>query len=147
MKLKIIPARETYKSSREYEVDNWILIINNKLFHFKEKGKIVDEEKRNMEKIKIVRGMYLFLNRNKYHVFSFKDMRYWKSVINKKREMEQELLDRLETKEQFSSQYNEYVILTLKTLNKYDSTYADKIAMTLFRTFPHDISREILAFI
>lgn len=147
MKLKIIPARETYKSSREYEVDNWILIINNKLFHFKEKGKIVDEEKRNMEKIKIVRGMYLFLNRNKYHVFSFKDMRYWKSVINKKREMEQELLDRLETKEQFSSQYNEYMILTLKTLNKYDSTYSDTIAMTLFRTFPHDISREILAFI
>ena len=129
MKLKIIPARETYKSSREYEVDNWILIINNKLFHFKKKGKIVDEEKRNMEKIKIVRSMYLFLNRNKKH------------------EMEQELLDRLETKEQFSSQYNEYMILTLKTLNNYDSTYADTIAMTLFRTFPHDISREILAFI
>jgi hypothetical protein len=147
MKLKIIPARETYKSSREYEVDNWILIINNKLFHFKKKGKIVDEEKRNMEKIKIVRSMYLFLNRNKYHIFSFKDMRYWKSAINKKREMEQELLDRLETKEQFSSQYNEYMILTLKTLNNYDSTYADTIAMTLFRTFPHDISREILAFI
>lgn len=147
MKLKIIPARETYKSSREYEVDNWILIINNKLFHFKKKGKIVDEEKRNMEKIKIVRSMYLFLNRNKYHIFSFKDMRYWKSVINKKREMEQELLDRLETKEQFSSQYNEYMILTLKTLHNYDSTYSDTIAMTLFRTFPHDISREILAFI
>ena len=147
MKLKIIPARETYKSSREYEVDNWILIINNKLFHFKEKGKIVDEEKRNMEKIKIVRSMYLFLNRNKYHIFSFKDMRYWKSVINKKREMEQELLDRLETKEQYSSQYNEYIILTLKTLHNYDSTYSDTIAMTLFRTFPHDISREILAFI
>lgn len=147
MKLKIIPARETYKSSREYEVDNWILIINNKLFHFKKKGKIVDEEKRNMEKIKIVRSMYLFLNRNKYHIFSFKDMRYWKSAINKKREMEQELLDRLETKEQFSSQYNEYMILTLKTLNNYDSTYADTIAMTLFRTFPHDISREILVFI
>ena len=147
MKLKIIPARETYKSSREYEVDNWILIINNKLFHFKKKGKIVDEEKRNMEKIKIVRSMYLFLNRNKYHVFSFKDMRYWKSVINKKREMEQELLDRLETKEKISTQYNEYMILTLKTLNNYDSTYSDTIAMTLFRTFPHDISREILAFI
>lgn len=147
MKLKIIPARETYKSSREYEVDNWILIINNKLFHFKKKGKIVDEEKRNMEKIKIVRSMYLFLNRNKYHIFSFKDMRYWKSAINKKREMEQELRDRLETKEQFSSQYNEYMILTLKTLNNYDSTYSDTIAMTLFRTFPHDISREILAFI
>ena len=91
--------------------------------------------------------MYLFLNRNKYHVFSFKDMRYWKSVINKKREMEQELLDRLETKEKISTQYNEYMILTLKTLNNYDSTYSDTIAMTLFRTFPHDISREILAFI
>ena len=91
--------------------------------------------------------MYLFLNRNKYHIFSFKDMRYWKSVINKKREMEQELLDRLETKEQYSSQYNEYIILTLKTLHNYDSTYSDTIAMTLFRIFPHDISREILAFI
>ena len=147
MKLKVIPPRETYKSTREYEVDNWPLIINNKLFHFKEKGKIEDQEKRNMEKIKIVRSMYLFLNRNKYHIFTFKDIRYWNTAVKKKREMEQELLDRLKTKEKYSTQYNKYMILTLKTLNNYYSNYSDKIAMTLFRTFPHDISREILAFI
>ena len=147
MKLKIIPARETYKSSREYEVDNWPLIINNKLFNFIEKGKIVDEEKRNMEKIKIVRSMYLFLKRNQYEIFTFKYIKYWKSAVNKKCEMEQNLLDKIETKEKFSNQYNKYMILTLKTLRSYDSNYANKILMTLFRTFPHDVAREIKAFI
>ena len=78
---------------------------------------------------------------------TFKYIKYWKSVVNKKCEMEQNLLDKLETKEKFSNQYNKYMILTLKTLRSYDSTYANKIVMTLFRTFPHDVAREIKAFI
>ena len=74
-------------------------------------------------------------------------MRYWKSVANKKREFEQHLVDELGTKEEFTIIYIKYMVLALKTLRNYDSTYADTIAMTLFRKFPHDIAREIMAFI
>ena len=61
--------------------------------------------------------------------------------------MKQDLLDKLETEEEFSSKYNKYMILTLKTLHNYDSNYANKITMSLFRKFPHDVAREIMAFI
>lgn len=147
MKLKITPARETYKSSREYEVDNWPLIINNRLFRFQKANKIVYEKKKIMEKVKIIRTMYLFLKRNQYKIFTFQHIKYWRTVAKKKCEMEQNLLDKLETKEEFSSQYNKYIILTLKTLRSYDSNYANKIVLSLFRQFPHDVAREIKAFI
>lgn len=147
MKLRSLPARETYDSFREYEVDNWQSIVNNKLFYFKEIGKIVSQKKNYIKRLKSVRSLYLFLIRNKYQVFSFRDMRYWKSVANKKREFEQHLVDELGTKEEFTIIYIKYMVLALKTLRNYDSTYADTIAMTLFRKFPHDIAREIMAFI
>jgi len=147
MKLIAVPSRKSYDSFSKYEIDNWHSLINNRLFRFQKVNKIVYEKKKIMEKVKIIRTMYLFLKRNQYKIFTFKHIKYWRTVAKKKCEMEQNLLDKLETKEEFSSQYNKYIILTLKTLRSYDSNYANKILMSLFRKFPHDVAREIKAFI
>lgn len=121
----------------------------------KEKMKKVEKAKQKMMKIKYMRGIFLYFNREKRNNFSFAEpeQRFWKIVAEKREEFINIIsadISNYKNKKKLTTSENEivnYLGLVLTTLKKYDKNYGKNIALTLNNVFCKDISLYICDFI
>ena len=104
-------------------------------------------KKNKKEIMKNVRGIYLYINRSKHTVFTFYNMRLWKTFLRKKNEFFNEISN-VKYKEIWSwnDQELKYIELLLKTLSKYED-YGKLVACVVHRKFCYDIAWQILDYI
>lgn len=130
---------------------DWVKTCKNKL---KEINKCTPPPnypvgKINLKKVKLIRSYFLFINRTKSIVFSFSpsEFKYWKSLFHKRIYLIDCIRTALETEYRLNQNEKKYLQITIKTLEKYDDNYAEKIILPLNRYFCNDIVRYICDFI
>src|SRR6056300_357044 len=103
----------------------------------------------NLKKVKLVRSYFLFINRTKPNIFTFAPNvhKYWNVVLNKKIYLIDCIRTALDTDNRLNGKEKKYLQLTIKTLEKYDDRYSEKIILPLNRYFCNDIIRCICEFI
>lgn len=103
----------------------------------------------NLTKVQLVRSYFLFINRTKSTVFSFSPdvYRYWNVLLNKRIYLLDCIRTALDTDKRINKKEKKYLQLTIKTLEKYDNRYGEKILLVLNRYFCNDLVREICEYI
>jgi hypothetical protein len=103
----------------------------------------------NLKKVQLVRSYFLFINRTKSTVFSFSPdvHRYWNVLLNKRIYLLDCIRTALDSDKRINKKEKKYLELTIKTLEKYDNRYGEKIILPLNRYFCNDIIRCICEFI
>ena len=103
----------------------------------------------NLKKVKLVRSYFLFINKTKPNIFTFAPNvhKYWNVVLNKKIYLIDCIRTALDTDNRLNGKEKKYLQLTIKTLEKYDNKYSEKIILPLNRYFCNDIIRCICEFI
>ena len=103
----------------------------------------------NLKKVKLVRSYFLFINRTKSSIFTFSpsQFKYWNSLVKKKIYLIDCIKTALDTDNRVNENEKRYLQLTIKTLEKYDDRYSEKIILPLNRYFCNDIIRCICEFI
>jgi hypothetical protein len=103
----------------------------------------------NLKKVKLVRSYFLFINKTKPNIFTFAPNvhKYWNVVLNKKIYLIDCIRTALDTDNRLNGKEKKYLQLTIKTLEKYDDRYSEKIILPLNRYFCNDIIRCICEFI
>ena len=96
--------------------------------------------------VRLMRITFIFLNKNKYKVFTYSEMTFWKIASRKKRENIKAIQKYLQ-KEKFGEERERYFKMSITTINKYDDNYGLFIACVVNRIFYHDLSRNILEYI
>ena len=96
--------------------------------------------------IQSIRILYLYVNKTKYEIFSYETLRLWKVLSNKKKYFIENIIN-FSKDEKFNNKQKKYILLTLKTLQKYNDKYGLFIACVVKRLFCYDISQQILNFI
>ena len=103
----------------------------------------------NLKKVKLVRSYFLFINKTKPSIFTFAPNvhKYWNIVLNKKIYLIDCIRTALDTDNRLNGKEKSYLQLTIKTLEKYDDKYGEKIILPLSRYFCNDLIRNICEFI
>ena len=103
----------------------------------------------NLKKVKLVRSYFLFINKTKPNIFTFAPNvhKYWNVVLNKKIYLIDCIRTSLDTDNRLNEKEKSYLQLTIKTLEKYDDKYCEKIILQLNRYFCNDLIRNICEFI
>ena len=115
----------------------------------------IDKKRSKFEKVKGVRCLFLFLNREKYPQFSFKEenIKFWRIATIKSSVFEMDLkqeISFINTKAKITKKDKEiikYFSTVLKTLNKYDKNYGKHLGLVLNRLFCRNMSLYIRDFI
>mgnify|MGYP001560104362 FL=1 len=103
----------------------------------------------NLKKVKLVRSYFLFINKTKPNIFTFAPNvhKYWNVVLNKKIYLIDCIRTSLDTDNRLNIKEKKDLHLTIKTLEKYDDKYGEKIILPLSRYFCNDLVRNICEFI
>ena len=103
----------------------------------------------NLHKVKLIRSYFLYINRTKSRVFSFTsdEFKYWKSLFHKRIYLIDCIRTALDTDKRINEKEEKYLQLAIRTLEKYDDHYGEKIILPLNRYFCNDIIRCICEFI
>ena len=103
----------------------------------------------NLNKVKLVRSYFLFINKTKPNIYTFAPNvhKYWNVVLNKKIYLIDCIRTSLDTDNRLNVKEKKYLQLTIKTLEKYDDKYCEKIILPLSRYFCNDLIRNICEFI
>ena len=103
----------------------------------------------NLNKVKLIRSYFLYINRTKSRVFSFTsdEFKYWKSLFHKRIYLIDCIRTALDTDKRINEKEEKYLQLAIRTLEKYDNHYGEKIILPLNRYFCYDIIRSICEFI
>lgn len=103
----------------------------------------------NLKKVKLVRSYFLFINRTKSTIFSFSGSvyKYWNAVFKKKEYLLECIRTALYSDDRINENEKKYLKLTIKTLEKYDNRYGEKILLVLNRYLNGDVCRYICEFI
>ena len=103
----------------------------------------------NLHKVKLIRSYFLYINRTKSSVFSFTsdEFKYWKSLFHKREYLIVCIRTALESDKRINEKEKKYLQLAIRTLEKYDDHYGEKIILPLNRYFCNDIIRSICEFI
>ena len=130
---------------------NWVKTCKQKLKQINEckppanypVGKI------NLNKVKLIRSYFLYINRTKSSVFSFTsdEFKYWKSLFYKRIYLIECIRTALNTDKRINENEKKYLQMAIRTLEKYDDHYGEKIILPLNRYFCNDIIRSICEFI
>ena len=99
----------------------------------------------NLKKVKLVRSYFLFINKTKPIVFTFAPNvhKYWNIVLNKRRYLIDCIKTALDTDNRVNENEKKYLQLTIKTLEKYDDRYSEKIILPLIKMFLKFISIKV----
>tara|TARA_E500000178_G_scaffold290369_1_gene293815 strand:- start:365 stop:829 length:465 start_codon:yes stop_codon:yes gene_type:complete len=96
--------------------------------------------------IKIIRSIFLIINREKTKVYSFVHIKFWKIVSKKKKDLFNDINDRANTLCLCENQ-KKYVEIVLNTISKCNDQYGKNIALTVYRKFGNDVGGVILSFV
>jgi hypothetical protein len=144
--------------TKTYMSNEWIRNIKLKIKKFEKYNKnrsnlykILNYNEEELIKIELkmiqsIRILYLYVNKTKYDIFNYDTLRLWKIVSKKKNYFIENIINFSKDKK-FNNEQKKYILLTLKTLQKYDDKYGLFIACVINRLFCYDISQQILNFI
>ena len=118
---------------------NWKNVLKSKM-------KANRDAKSSEAKTKTIRALYLYINRVKPYIFSFKNEKLWSSAKRKQIVFSNSLNYYL-TLNDLTIEEIRYYRLLLRTLEKYDSSYGITIGLVLNRLFCRDIAWTIREFI
>lgn len=96
--------------------------------------------------IRCMRLVYMYLNKNKYKVFTYSSMKFWKIASSKKKQNIEDTENKIKLYD-FNSEQTKYLKMTINTFKKYDDSYGMFVACVVNRLFYHDLAREILCYI
>jgi hypothetical protein len=96
--------------------------------------------------LKSIRKMFLYLNKIKYNVFTYNEMKLWRSISERKRGLTTELQDILH-QQKFTGNNEKYINTVVTTIGKYDDNYGVFLMCAMNRVFCNDIARLILIYI
>jgi len=103
----------------------------------------------NLKKVQLVRSYFLFINRTKPTVFSFSPdvYRYWNVLLNKRIYLIDCIRTALDTDKRINEKEEKYLQLAIRTLEKYDNHYGEKIILVLNRYLNGDLCRYVCEYI
>ena len=101
-----------------------------------------------LEMCKSVRATFLYLNRKKKLMFGFnnKSLKFWQISSERKKHLIHDCQGIIDNNE-YNEDIRKYLVLTIKTLKKYDENYGMKIGLVLNRLFCRDISWTIYEYL
>jgi hypothetical protein len=101
-----------------------------------------------LKNMKIIRSIYLYLNKNKYDIFSFSMLKFWKKVITQQQDLLGQIKETLEEKKyKFNDEQKRYICIARTTLQKYNENYGLQIGLSLHRAFGKDLALYIYDYI
>lgn len=101
-----------------------------------------------LKNMKIIRSIYLYLNKNKYDIFSFSMLKFWKKVITQQQDLLGQIKETLEDKKyKFNDDQKRYISIARTTLQKYNENYGLQIGLSLHRAFGKDLALYIYDYI
>lgn len=101
-----------------------------------------------LKNMKIIRSIYLYLNKNKYDIFSFSMLKFWKKVITQQQDLLGQIKETLEEKKyKFNDEQKRYISIARTTLQKYNENYGLQIGLSLHRAFGKDLALYIYDYI
>lgn len=96
--------------------------------------------------LKSIRKMFLYLNKIKYSIFTYSEMKLWRSISERKRGLTAELQNILQQKN-FTGDSEKYTKTCITTIGKYDNNYGLFLMCAMNRVFCSDLARLILMYI
>ncbi len=96
--------------------------------------------------LKCIRKMFLYLNRIKYSIFTYSEMKIWRTLSERKRGLTAELQNILQQKN-FTGDSEKYTKTCITTIGKYDNNYGLFLMCAMNRVFCSDLARLILMYI
>lgn len=99
-----------------------------------------------LQTLKSVRKMFLYLNKIKYSIFTYTEMKLWRTISQRKRVLTAELQNILQQKI-FKGDNEKYTNTCITTIGKYDDNYGLFLMCAMNRVFCNDIGRLILMYI
>ena len=93
-----------------------------------------------------MRIAYMYLNKNKYKVFTYTSMKFWQTASSKKRQNIEDIEEKLKLYD-FNLDQTKYLKMSINTFKKYDDSYGMFVACVVNRLFYHDLARKILYYI
>jgi len=96
--------------------------------------------------LKSVRKMFLYLNKIKYSIFTYTEMKLWRTLSERKRALTTEIQDILQRKI-LTGDNEKYANTCITTIGKYDDNYGLFLMCAMNRVFCNDIGRLILMYI
>ena len=96
--------------------------------------------------LKSIRKMFLYLNKIKYSIFTYSEMKLWRSISERKRGLTAELQNILQQKN-FTGDSENYTKTCITTIGKYDNNYGLFLMCAMNRVFCSDLARLILMYI
>jgi len=96
--------------------------------------------------LKSVRRLFLYLNKTKYSMFTYNEMKLWRIISEKKRTLTIEIQNILQQKT-FTGNNEKYTNTCITTIGKYDDNYGLFLACAMNRVFCNDVARLILIYI
>jgi hypothetical protein len=130
-----------YRSLREIEV---ISFKRNKDMSQRVQNAFVRWHR--LRTLKSIRKMFLYLNKIKYSIFTYNEMKLWRSISERKRGLTTELQDILQ-QQKFTGNNEKYINTVVTTIGKYDDNYGLFLMCAMNRVFCNDIARLILIYI
>lgn len=97
--------------------------------------------KLRMKTYKIVRKLYLFINRTKIDYFSFQPriLKFWRTVTERRNQFIMDVNNKLINNLYYDKE-RKYLMLLRTTLQKYDPTYGLQIGLILHRRLNRDVA-------
>lgn len=96
--------------------------------------------------LKSIRKIFLYLNKIKYSIFTYTEMKLWRTISERKRGLTTELQDILQRKI-FSGDSEKYINTVVATIGKYNDNYGLFLMCAMNRVFCTDVARLILMYI
>ena len=96
--------------------------------------------------VRLMRVAFIYLNKNKYKLFTYREMNFWKIASRKKRVNTFDIQKQLQIHD-WDTKREKYLRMCLTTMNKYDDKYGMFVACVVNRLFYNDLSRYILEYI
>ena len=98
-----------------------------------------------IRQLRVVRGLFLFVNRIKIKYFSFYDIEFWSRMIRKRNALIYTIS--CLPQETKSDSVNAYSKLVVTTLKRHNGTYGMMISLVLRRVFGEDITSRVCEYI
>ena len=96
--------------------------------------------------VRLMRIAFIYLNKNKYKLFTYREMNFWKIASRKKRVNTNDIQKQLQIHD-WDTKREKYLRMCLTTMKKYDDNYGMFIACVVNRLFYNDLARYILEYI
>lgn len=96
--------------------------------------------------IRLMRIAYMYLNKNKYKVFTYCSIKFWQIASSKKMKNIEDIEEKIKLYD-FNPEQMKYLKMAVNTFKKYDDSYGMFVACVVNRLFYHDLARKILYYI